>query len=47
VLLLLLFTPQVNTWFFGLVDWFFGLSGIPTVLWRIGSQLTRFWSAWF
>jgi Zn-dependent protease len=47
VLLLLLFTPQVNRWFFGLVDWFFGLSGIPTVLWQIGSQLTRFWSAWF
>jgi Zn-dependent protease len=47
VLLLLLFTPQVGGWFFGLVDWFFGLSGIHTVLWQIGRQLTRFWSAWF
>jgi Zn-dependent protease len=47
VLLLLLFTPQLNRWFFGLVDWFFELSGIPTALWVIGSQLTRFWSAWF
>jgi Zn-dependent protease len=47
ILLLLLFTPQVNRWFFGIVDWFFELSGIPSVLWQIGSQLTRFWSAWF
>ena len=47
ILLLLVFTPQVNRWFFGLVDWFFGLSGISTALWQIGSQLTRFWSAWF
>jgi Zn-dependent protease len=47
ILLLLLFTPQVNQWFFGIVDWLFGLSGVPTPLWRIGSQLTRFWSAWF
>jgi Zn-dependent protease len=47
ILLLLLFTPQVNRLFFGVVDWFFGLSGISTELWLIGSQLTRFWSAWF
>jgi Zn-dependent protease len=47
ILLLLLFTPQVNGWFFGIVDWFFGLSGISTALWQVGSQLTRFWSAWF
>jgi Zn-dependent protease len=47
VLLLLLFTPQVNRWFFGVVDWFFEASGVPSVLWQIGSQLTRFWSAWF
>ena len=47
ILLLLLFTPQVNGWFFGAVDWFFGLSGISTALWQIGMQLTRFWSAWF
>jgi Zn-dependent protease len=47
ILLLLLFTPQVNGWFFGLVDWFFGLFGISTALWQVGGQLTRFWSAWF
>ena len=29
VLLLLLFTPQVNRWFFGVVLWFFDLSGVP------------------
>lgn len=47
VLLLLLFTPTVNRWFFGLVDWFFDLSGVNTQLWQVGYQLTRFWSAWF
>ena len=48
ILLLLLFTPQVNRWFFGLVDWFFGLSGdAPRLLWQVGMELTRFWSAWF
>ena len=47
ILLLLLFTPQVNQWFFGVVDWFFALSGISTDLWLVGMQLTRFWSAWF
>ena len=47
ILLLLLFTPQVNSLFFGVVDWFFDLSGISTALWQVGMQLTRFWSAWF
>ena len=47
ILLLLLFTPVVNGWFFGLVDSFFGLFGISSALWQIGMQLTRFWSAWF
>jgi Zn-dependent protease len=46
VLLLLLFTPQLNRGFFGVVDWFFAMSGIPAALWQIGGQLTRFWSAW-
>jgi Zn-dependent protease len=46
ILLILLVTPQLNQWFFGVVDWFFGISGIPTALWQIGSQLTRFWSVW-
>jgi Zn-dependent protease len=47
VLLLLLFTPQVNRWFFGVVFWFFDVSGVPQTLVGWGMQLTRFWSAWF
>lgn len=46
VLLLLLFTPQVNHWFFGLVFWFFDASGVPRALVGVGMSLTRFWSAW-
>ena len=46
ILLLLLISPALNQWFFSVVDWFFGLSGVPTGLWRLGGQLTRFWSAW-
>ncbi|AKK25841.1 site-2 protease family protein [Mycobacterium sp. EPa45] len=44
-LLLLLLAPALNQWFFGLVFWFFDLSGVPGGLASIGSQLTRFWSA--
>ena len=47
ILLLLLFAPLLNEWFFGVVTWFVDLSGMPANLWRLGSQLTRFWSAWF
>ena len=47
VLLLLLFTPQVNRWFFGVVLWFFDVSGVPRGLIGLGMDLTRFWSAWF
>ena len=47
VLLLLLFTPQANRWFFGVIDWLFGLSGVNPDLWKVGMLLTRFWSAWF
>jgi Zn-dependent protease len=47
ILLLLLFTPQVNRWFFGLVLWFFDASGVPRGLIGRGMDLTRFWSAWF
>jgi hypothetical protein len=28
------------------VFWFFDLSGVPSALVSVGSQLTRFWSAW-
>ncbi len=47
ILLILLIAPPLNQWFFGAVDWLFELSGVPGVLWQIGGQLTRFWSAWF
>jgi Zn-dependent protease len=46
ILLILLFTPALNRWFFSVVFWFVDLSGVPGQLVSIGSQLTRFWSAW-
>ncbi|SEP73608.1 Zn-dependent protease (includes SpoIVFB) [Mycobacterium sp. 88mf] len=46
ILIILLFTPVLNRWFFGVVFWFVDLSGVPSQLVWIGSQLTRFWSAW-
>ncbi len=45
-LLVLLLAPALNQWFFGVVFWFFDLSGVSGGLASIGSQLTRFWSAW-
>jgi Zn-dependent protease len=45
-LLVLLLAPALNQLFFGVVFWFFDLSGVPGGLASIGSQLTRFWSAW-
>ena len=29
ILLILLIAPQLNQWFFAVVDWFFDLSGVP------------------
>lgn len=46
ILLILLITPTLNRWFFGLVYWACELSGVPRFLMQIGGQLTRFWSAW-
>ncbi|EUA22919.1 peptidase, M50 family domain protein [Mycobacterium xenopi 3993] len=46
-MLLLFLAPALNQWFFGVVDWFFELSGVPAMLARLGSALTRFWGAWF
>jgi Zn-dependent protease len=46
ILLIILLAPPLNRWFFGIVYWFFDLSGVPHVLAALGSQLTRFWSAW-
>lgn len=46
LLLVLLLAPLLNRWFFGLVYWFFDLSGVPHLLALAGMQLTRFWGAW-
>jgi Zn-dependent protease len=46
ILLIVLLAPPLNRWFFGIVYWFFDLSGVPHILAAIGGQLTRFWSAW-
>ena len=46
VLLLLLLAPPLNRWFFGVVYWFFELSGVPAALAAAGGSLTRFWEAW-
>ncbi|WP_454788160.1 site-2 protease family protein [Mycolicibacterium lutetiense] len=46
ILMVLLITPTLNRWFFSVVFWFVDLSGVPSQLVSIGSQLTRFWSAW-
>lgn len=47
ILLLLLFTPGLNQWFWQTVLWFFDFSGVPRPLVWLGNDLTRFWSAWF
>jgi Zn-dependent protease len=47
VLIVLLFTPQLNRWFFSLVFWFVELFGVPSGLAMAGMELTRFWSIWF
>jgi Zn-dependent protease len=47
LLVFLLFAPQLNRWFFGMVFWFYELSGVPRTLALAGMQLTRFWHAWF
>ncbi|WP_179466416.1 site-2 protease family protein [Mycolicibacterium vinylchloridicum] len=46
ILIVLLWAPALNQWFFSIVFWFFDLSGVPAQLAMIGMQLTRFWSAW-
>jgi len=47
ILLLLLFTPQVNRLFFDVMFWLTELSGVSRGLVIAGMQLTRFWSTWF
>lgn len=46
LLVLLLFAPGVNQWFFSGVYALFELSGVPAYLSAVGGELTRFWSAW-
>jgi Zn-dependent protease len=47
ILFVLLIAPPLNTWFFGIVQWLFSLSGVPAGLAGAGLRLTQFWSAWF
>jgi Zn-dependent protease len=47
ILFVLLIAPPLNAAFFSVVLWFFDLSDVPRILVGWGSQLTRFWSAWF
>ena len=39
----LLFVPQLNSIFFGIVFWIYGLLGADPLWAQIGGQLTRFW----
>jgi Zn-dependent protease len=47
ILFVLLFAEPVRYAFFGLVNWFFDLSGVPSILWQRGGALTQFWYALF
>ncbi|HXO54335.1 MAG TPA: site-2 protease family protein [Mycobacterium sp.] len=47
LLFVLLLAPPLNQWFFGIVEWFYGLSDVPPGWAYAGMHLTRFWSAWF
>jgi Zn-dependent protease len=47
ILLVILVAPQLNRWFFGVVFWFYELSGVPSNWALAGMELTRFWHAWF
>jgi Zn-dependent protease len=47
ILLVVLIAPPLSQWFFGMVYWFYELSGVPGMLANAGMQLTRFWHAWF
>jgi Zn-dependent protease len=47
LLFLLLLTPPLNQYFFGVIDYFFELSGVPRLLWQAGAGLMQFWRHWF
>ena len=46
LLLVVLLAPGPSRLFFSGVFWVFGLFGVPGQLAGLGSELTRFWSAW-
>ena len=46
LLFFLLLAPPLNRWFFGIVEWFYGLSGVAPDWAYAGMHLTRFWNAW-
>jgi Zn-dependent protease len=47
ILLVIFIAPPLNQWFFGVVFWFYELSGVPSNWALAGMELTRFWHAWF
>jgi Zn-dependent protease len=47
VLLFLFIATPLSQYFFSVVLWFFDMSGVDRFLVGDGSNLTRFWSAWF
>ena len=47
ILFILLIAPPLNQAFFSIVFRLFDLSGVNPGFVALGSQLTRFWSAWF
>jgi Zn-dependent protease len=46
ILLVVLLAPGLNGWFWSIVLWFFGFSGVDPRLIGLGDALTRFWSSW-
>jgi Zn-dependent protease len=47
IVLVIFIAPALNQWFFGLVFWFYELSGVPAILAGQGMHLTQFWHLWF
>jgi Zn-dependent protease len=47
ILLVILIAPPLNQWFFGMVYWFYELSGVPATWANAGMRLTQFWHARF
>jgi len=47
ILLVILIAPPLNQWFFGMVYWFYELSGVPATLANAGMRLTQLWHARF